>query len=205
MSDMPTAEILKHSRLEDLLGLVTGAVLMALTVHLMQAGGLIAGQIAGLSLVGSYITPWSFGLIFFVLNLPFYILAIRQMGWFFTLKTFAAVALLSVLTEVLPTLFSIGALHPGAAAVLSGFTGGAGLLVLIRHGASLGGIGIVAVFLQDRYGIKAGLVQQGFDVVVFLAAVFIFPLETVGWSLLGAVILNMVILINHRRDRYIAR
>lgn len=194
-----------HTPFEDLLGLVSGAVLMALTVHLMRAGGLITGQIAGLSLVVSYVSAWSFGAVFFVLNLPFYALALKRMGWLFTLKTFFAVALLSVLTGVMPEYFQISWLHPGAAAVLTGITGGAGLLVLFRHGATLGGVGVVAVWLQDTRGIKAGHVQMGFDAVVFALAFALFPWKMVAWSLLGAVILNVVIIVNHRRDRYIAR
>ncbi|WP_368187906.1 YitT family protein [Aestuariibius sp. HNIBRBA575] len=195
----------RHSLIEDILGVVTGAVLMALTVHLMRAGGLITGQIAGLSLVGSYATGTSFGLIFFVLNLPFYWLAIRRMGWAFTIKTFCAVALLSVLTTLVPHVFLISYLHPGLAAILTGITGGAGLLILFRHGATLGGIGVIAMYLQDTRNIKAGHVQLGFDAMVFALAFVLFPWEMVAWSLLGAVILNMVITLNHRRDRYIAK
>ncbi|MDQ2092809.1 YitT family protein [Rhodalgimonas zhirmunskyi] len=194
-----------HSPFEDLLGLISGAVLMALTVHLMRAGGLITGQIAGLSLVLSYVSAWSFGAVFFVLNLPFYWLAVRRMGWTFTLKTFFAVALLSGLTGQLPLGFQISWLHPGLAALLTGITGGTGLLILFRHGATLGGVGIVAVWLQDTRGIKAGHVQLAFDAVVFALAFTLFPWKMVAWSLLGAVILNIVILVNHRRDRYIAR
>lgn len=36
-------------------------------------------------------------------------------------------------------------------------------------------------------------------------ALFLFPWPVVGWSFLGAVILNVIITINHRRDRYIAK
>ena len=35
-------------------------------------------------------------------------------------------------------------------------------------------------------------------------ALFVLPLQAVGWSFVGAVVLNMVIAVNHRRDHYIA-
>jgi hypothetical protein len=35
-------------------------------------------------------------------------------------------------------------------------------------------------------------------------AFFIFPVQIVLWSLLGGVVLNLTIAVNHRRDRYIA-
>ena len=79
----------------------------------------------------------------------------------------------------------------------------AGLLALFRHRTSLGGIGAVSLDLQDRLGIKAGWVQMGFDAVLFTAALAVLPWDRVLWSAVGAAALNLVIAINHRRDRYV--
>ena len=195
----------RHSLWEDALGLLVGTSLMALAVLFLKSSALITGQIAGLSLIVSYAAGWSFGAVFFVLNLPFYILAIRQMGWRFTLRTFAAVGLLSLQTELLPGLLELEPLHPAVSAVLFGVLAGTGLIVLFRHGATLGGVGIVALWLQDTRGIPAGNVQLGFDLGVFLLALALFDWMTVAVSLLGAVILNLMVTVNHRRDRYVAR
>lgn len=195
----------RHSLLEDLQGLLVGTLLVALSVQFLQGAGLVTGQIAGLSLVTSYATGWAFGLVFFALNLPFYLLALRRMGRAFTLKTFAAVGLLALFTEVMPHVLDVTPLTPPVAAILAGVTAGAGLLALFRHGASLGGVGIVAVWLQDSRGIRAGWVQLGFDAVVFALALAVIPVVTVAWSLLGAAVLNVIIATNHRRDRYVAR
>jgi uncharacterized membrane-anchored protein YitT (DUF2179 family) len=91
------------------------------------------------------------------------------------------------------------------AAVLFGVLAGSGLLTLFRHGATLGGVGIVALWLQDRGTMKAGQVQLIFDLGVFALALALFPWPVVLWSLVGAAILNLIITVNHRRDRYIAR
>ena len=74
----------------------------------------------------------------------------------------------------------------------------------LRHGASLGGVGVVALWLQDRTGFKAGWTQLLFDLVVFSLALMLRDLTTVAWSFLGAVVVNLIIALNHRRDRYIA-
>ncbi|MBN2739899.1 MAG: YitT family protein [Rhodobacteraceae bacterium] len=194
----------RHTLLEDAQGLLSGTILVSLSVVFLHGAGLFTGQIAGLSLVISYLSGWTFGAVFFLLNLPFYWLAFRRMGLRFTLKTMISVALLSAMTEIWPHLISFATLHPGAAAILAGATAGAGLLALFRHGASLGGVGIVALYLQDKTGFKAGKTQILFDCCVFLFAVFVLPLDKVLWSLLGAMALNVIIMINHRRDRYIA-
>ncbi|MDX5356547.1 MAG: YitT family protein, partial [Rhodobacterales bacterium] len=50
----------------------------------------------------------------------------------------------------------------------------------------------------------AGWVQLGFDAVLFAAALLILPVSAVAYSFIGALVVNLVIAINHRRDRYIA-
>ncbi|WP_299789586.1 YitT family protein [uncultured Marivita sp.] len=195
----------RHTPLEDVQGILVGATLVALAVQFLASANLMTGQIAGLSLLGSYATAWSFGTIFFVLNLPFYFLAVKQIGWTFTFKTFAAVAVMSVLSELLPLALTLDMLHPALGAVLGGILAGVGLISLFRHGATLGGVGIVALWLQDTRGIQAGNVQLIFDLFVFAFAFLLLPAEMVVWSLLGAVILNLIVTVNHRRDRYVAR
>lgn len=69
---------------------------------------------------------------------------------------------------------------------------------------SLGGIGVVALLVQDGTGFRAGHGQPVADAAIFDAAVLLSPATLVLWSLFGAVVLNLVIAVNHRRDRYIA-
>ncbi len=58
--------------------------------------------------------------------------------------------------------------------------------------------------MQERFGIRAGLVQLTIDMGVLAAAFLITPPTTVIYSVLGAVVLNLFIAINHRSDRYVA-
>lgn len=194
-----------HGPLADSQGIVFGALMAAFGVMMLTHMGLVTGQTAGLAVLISYATGLPFAWVFFVINLPFYWLGLRRMGLAFTLKTFAAVGLLSGLSVVLPLYVTFGEIHPGVGAVLFGMITGAGLLALFRHGASLGGVGIVALYFQERFGWRAGFTQLAFDACVFAAALAVIPPDQVGWSLLGAVVLNLVIAVNHRRDWYVAR
>ncbi|AHM05312.1 hypothetical protein roselon_03036 [Roseibacterium elongatum DSM 19469] len=196
---------LTHSPLEDAQAFLLGTAMCALGLQFLTHLGLVTGQTAGLAVLLSYLTDWSFGTVFFVVNLPFYILAVLRMGWRFTLRTGIAVALVSILSDVFPALLSFDRLDPALGALLAGGCIGLGLIVLFRHGASLGGIGILALFLQDRAGLQAGWVQLGFDAALFAAAAFVLDPVLVGWSLLGAVVTNLIVATNHRKDRYIGR
>lgn len=194
----------RHTPFEDAQGIAFGTTMCAFGLAILQGLGFVTGQTAGLALVISYAAGWSFGAVFFLVNIPFYWLAFRRMGWRFTLKTFAAVAVLSVLADWLPRQVEMTWTNPLTGAVVFGMITGAGLLALFRHGASLGGVGILAVYLQDKTGFRAGWTQLIFDAGVFTAALFVLPLDAVGYSLAGAVVINLVIAINHRRDRYVA-
>ncbi|MEM7753094.1 MAG: YitT family protein [Pseudomonadota bacterium] len=197
---------LEHTLSEDVLAFLLGTGLCAFAVIILTHLGLITGQTAGLGVLLSYVTGLSFGVVFFVVNLPFYIFAWARMGPRFTIKSFIAVALVSVLTEVMSRNIAFAALDPTLGALLAGATAGMGLIVLFRHGASLGGIGVVGLWLQDKVGIQAGWVQLGFDIVLFAIALFVLPdLALVAWSLLGAVVVNLIIAVNHRKDRYVGR
>ena len=77
-------------------------------------------------------------------------------------------------------------------------------MALFRHGASLGGIGILALYIQEKTGFRAGWTQLLFDAVLFSVAFGLRDFMTVVYSFLGALVVNLVIAINHRKDRYIA-
>jgi len=194
---------MRHTVFEDAQGLVFGTLLCAFGLVILTSAGLVTGQTAGLAVLISYATGWGFAPVFFVINIPFYALAFVRMGARFTLKTFVAVALLSGLAAFLPRVVSFDLLHPLVAALLFGAVTGAGLLAIFRHGASLGGVGIVALYAQERLGMQAGWVQLGFDAVLFALALLLLDPLLVAFSLLGAVVVNTILGINHRRDRYI--
>ena len=193
-----------HSLFDDAQGIAFGAVMAAFGLAMLTQLGLITGQTAGLAVLLSYLSGWPFGAVFFAVNLPFYWLGWRRMGARFTLKTFAAVALLSGLSALVPGWVQFARLDPIFGVILFGFVTGAALLALFRHGASLGGVGILALMVQDRTGFRAGWTQLLFGFALFGAALLVLPPSTVALSAVGAVVLNLVIAINHRRDRYVA-
>ena len=141
---------------------------------------------------------------FFAVNLPFYLFAWKQTGKGFTLSTAAAVILMSLFAWALSWGLAFERLSPALAAVLGGLLVGAGLLMLFRHRASLGGINVVALFLQERLGWRAGQVQMVLDVLILLAAFGVTDPWRVALSVLGAVVLNLALAINHRPGRYMA-
>ena len=195
----------RHSLWEDAQAYLLGTSLCALGVVLLQSAGLVTGQTAGLAVLLSYVTPYGFPLWFFVLNLPFYALGWMRLGPGFVARTLVAVTMVSVMARLLPSQLAIAPGNVWVVSFLAGAVTGMGLIAVFRHGASLGGVGILALWLQERAGIRAGLVQLGFDLALFGLAFALLPPGPVLASTLGAVVVNLIVAVNHRRDRYVGR
>ena len=193
----------RHTLFEDAQGLVTGAGMAATGLVILTHLGLVTGQTAGLALLLSYVTGYSFAVTFFVVNLPFYWLGYQRIGPRFVLKTLIAVLLVSVFSVYFPLLIVFETLNPFYGVALFGVLTGAGLLAIFRHGASLGGVGILAIYIQEKTGFRAGLTQLLFD-VCFAAAFAVIEAKLVLLSMLGAFIVNLIITFNHRKDWYVA-
>ncbi|MGO4439339.1 YitT family protein [Rhizobium sp. RAF56] len=194
----------RHTAIEDVQGVFSGSLVSALGLYLLASAGLLTGSTAGVAFLLHYAFGVNFGLAFFLLNVPFFYLSWKRLGLAFTVKTFIAIGLTSVIADLQSRFFTISSIHPAWAALLGGVLLGYGLLALYRHRASLGGVGILGIYLQESFGIRAGLVQLCIDLCVLAAAFFVTTPPVVFYSVLGAVALNLFLAINHRSDRYIA-
>jgi uncharacterized membrane-anchored protein YitT (DUF2179 family) len=201
--DTAPASLLSHSWLDDAHALIAGSLFVALGLTMFATAGLLTGGVAGAAFIVSYATGWNLGGLFFLFSLPFFALAWHQLGPAFTLKSFAAVALVSLCTTLAPRVVSFDKLDPWVAAVLGGFLIGFGLLALLRHQASVGGVNILAQWLQQRRGISAGKVQMAVDSVVVAAALLVLEPTRVLQSLLGAFAVSAILVLNHRPGRYL--
>jgi uncharacterized membrane-anchored protein YitT (DUF2179 family) len=194
----------KHSAYEDVQALGTGTLFVALGVFLFKQAGMTTGGTVGLAFLAFYATHLPFGALFFAFNLPFYWLAWRRMGTAFTIKTFIAVALASLLIEAMPHLLQVQSVNPWFAAIAGGLLVGAGLIILFRHHASLGGINVLVLYLQESRGWRAGIVQAAIDGAILLASLAFIPADKLALSLTGMLAMNAALAINHRPGRYMA-
>lgn len=192
-----------HSAVEDALAILTATAFVSLGTGLLKHLGLLTGGSAGIALLLSRLTPFTFGQLFLAVNVPFFWLGVRQMGWAFTGKTFASIALVSVATDQLHRVLRFGDVQPAYGAAIGGLLVGMGLLILFRHQACLGGLNILSIWLQRRYAIRAGAFQMGVDSLIVAASFLVVTPATLGLSVLGAMAMNLVLAVNHRPGRYL--
>lgn len=194
---------LRHRPYEDAVALVVGTLLISLGVSLYNRAGLLTGGTAGLAFLIHYVCGWAFGPVFFAVNVPFQYFAFRRMSRQFRIKTLCATVLVSGFSMLHPRFIHYDKLDTFYAAVLGAIVMATGFVVLFRHRASLGGVNIAALFLQEHHGIRAGKVQMVVDLTIVAASLFVVSPRVLAASLMGALALNLVVAINHRPGRYV--
>lgn len=191
-----------HTPLDDVQAFGTAILLVALGLCLLRGAGLLTGGVPGLAFLVHYASGLPLGWALLLANLPFLVLAWRVLGIRFTAKTLIAVAGLSLGVEAIAGGLGLQPAHPLFAAIAGGVLIGVGLLVLFRHGASLGGVGVLALHLQRRRGWSAGAVQMAIDAAIVAAAFAVVEPRRVVHSVVGSLAVNLVLLWNHRPGRY---
>lgn len=194
----------RHSLFEDAYGVLTGCTFVVLGLIWLKAAGLVTGGIAGLALQLSYLAPLPPGVLFTLLNIPFFLLAWMTLGRTPMIKAIVANLFISALAVLAPLAFRLEAINPIAAALFGGTVIGAGILLLARHHVGVGGIGILALALQKSRGWNAGRTQLIADALILAAALTILDM-TVGKfsvSVLSAVAVSAVLIIFHKPGRY---
>ncbi|GAA5215692.1 YitT family protein [Corallincola platygyrae] len=194
-SNMTTLKQFSHewfARLE-------GCFLVSLGICFLSAAGLLVSGTAGLSIVTNELLSVSFGFWFFIINLPFFALAIKQLGWAFAWRSLICITLVSGASDLMIYLIRFEQIPPILGALVGGGLIGIGLIVLFRHGTSLGGVNILALYLEKRTGIHAGKVILAMDLIVVAAGLAMFPLVQVAFSALSFVVLSSVLGRYHKK------
>ena len=179
--------------------IIEGCFLAALGLFFLQSSNLLVGGTAGLAAISNQVFTLSRGTWFFLINAPFFLIAFKQMGKSFTVKSAIGVAMVSVITDSLSLLINIDSIPVWLASFIGGGLIGIGLLILFRHNTSLGGVNILALYIEKHHGIHSGKIMLATDMCVVLLALFLYPTEQIIYSLIGFLVLTSVLGRYHKK------
>jgi len=153
--------------------------------------GFIDGGITGIALLVSFLTPISVSLLIFILNIPFMILARKQVGKTFAIKTFLAILGLSLCLIFIqyPVITSDKLL----VAVFGGFLLGSGVGLAVRGGSVLDGIEVLSIYLNKKTGWSIGEIIFVINVIIFSLAAFFLGIEAALYSILTFLVASKTI------------
>ncbi|MDR9829804.1 YitT family protein [Vibrio sp. FNV 38] len=192
----------KHSNKEDWIAIVTGTFLVAQGVFFLQNAQLLTGGTTGLALLLSQLVPLSFGVLYFVCNIPFYLMAWQRFGRKFAINSAISGGLVSIFADNLHLVITVDRINEVYCAVAGGLLMGLGILILFRHRSSLGGFNVLCLFVQDKFGISVGKTQMVIDAAILLASSWFVSPSVLALSVMGAIMLNLVLGMNHKPTRY---
>jgi uncharacterized membrane-anchored protein YitT (DUF2179 family) len=176
-----------------LIPLVSGALLMALSVNLFLVPLKLAeGGVVGVGIILQHTFDIPIWVTTLVLNIPILALGVKYKGWHLLGKSLVGVGAFSgflAATQGLPALTDQTIL----AIVYGGVLMGVGLGLVLRSGGTTGGTDILAIIAQQKLGLSVGTMVMGVDALVLLAAGFAFSAEAAMWSAITLVISSKVI------------
>lgn len=199
------SKVLNKSELKKIFYVVVGAFLFSLGINMftvpigLYSGGFVGmGQIVRTVLVEYlHINLGSFdiaGTIYFLLNVPLFILAFRSLGKHFFAKTLLAVGASTVFMSIIPSPAVPYIADPLAACFIGGLISGAGCGMILVQGASGGGQDILGIYFMKKRGDfsvgKMTLIVNGF---VYGICFILFDVTTVIYSVIFTMIQSMVI------------
>jgi uncharacterized membrane-anchored protein YitT (DUF2179 family) len=163
--------------------------------------GFIDGGVTGISLLIHFLTPLSISLLILVINIPFIILARKQIGKIFAIKTFFAIVVLSL--SLLWINYPIITSDKLLVAVFGGFLLGAGIGLSVRGGSVLDGTEILSVYLNRKTGFSMGEIIFFINVVIFSVAAIFLGIEIALYSLLTYLVASKSVdFISHGIEEY---
>ncbi|MBU2612309.1 MAG: YitT family protein, partial [Nanoarchaeota archaeon] len=144
--------------------------------------GFIDGGVTGISLLIHFLTPIPVSILIFVINLPFILLAAKQVNKLFAIKTFIAVLGLSICLWIVdyPVITSDKLLI----SVFGGFLLGAGIGLSVRGGSVLDGTEVLSVYLSRKLSMSVGEILFLFNIIIFSFAAVLLSIEVALYSIL---------------------
>ncbi len=168
---------------QDIVLIVAGVLLAALGLKgFLLPNGFLDGGVTGISLLVNRLTGWSISVLLIVINIPFILLAYKQLSFSFTVKALCAILGLAaalVFIEV-PTITSDRLLI----AVFGGLFLGAGIGLSVRGGAVLDGTEVLALYINRKTVLSMGEVIMYFNIVIFSIAAVLINIETALYAML---------------------
>jgi uncharacterized membrane-anchored protein YitT (DUF2179 family) len=142
----------------------------------------IDGGVTGISLLVSATTGLPLSLLIVLINIPFVLLAYKQIGPSFAIKSMLAIAGLAIAVVAIP--YPVITTDKLLIATFGGFFLGSGIGLAIRGGAVLDGTEVLAIYVSRRTSLSVGDVILLFNIVIFSVAAYLLGYETAMYAVL---------------------
>lgn len=134
------------------------------------------------------------GIIYFLLNVPFFLMAYRVMGRKFCITTLISIGMASLFLVIIPVPEVPIVDDRILASVVGGLGSGFGAGMVLRAGSSQGGQDLIGVCLAKTHpDFKVGAIGIFISICIYTICLFLYDIQTVLYSIIFAVVTGLVI------------
>ncbi len=195
---MSKETVKKYLNIRKLALIVIAAFLQAIAINVfITPANLYSGGITGLALFIQTVLlnidiKLSFGLLYFLFNVPLLILAWKKLGKRFSFYTIFAVITLSICTNLVPDTYVVSE-DQFLMSIFAGILLGAGVTLVLKAGGSTGGLDIVAMFISERTSKPMGTYALFINIGIFTLIAFNSNPEIILFSIVNTYVCSVVI------------
>jgi len=168
---------MKKALIKDYLIITFGCVVYAIAFDWFYVpNNLTCGGLTGIAqIIHHFIPALTVGTTLIAMNVPLYLLAYKHYGMDFLIKSLYAMALSSILVDVLASLYTFHPMDELLACLYGGVLLGAGCGLINRREANTGGTELLSWILKRRLPqLSLGNVMLGLDLTVIIAYAAVF-------------------------------
>lgn len=183
--------------------IVLGAIVLALTINwFLSPAGLVTGGISGLGIIIESVSKSTMGFVIpislttLMLNIPLFIVAIKQKGFVFVKKSLYSVGITTILIEVTSYLPNIFAVENDllVTALVGGVGYGIGIGLVLRAGATTGGTDMLATILRTKFPkFPIAKLVMFIDGMIVLLGLFVFGANKAVYAIIAIYITSRVL------------
>lgn len=188
---------MKKSReiLKRIIFVLIGSLLNSLAINtFIIPNRFLSGGVAGAAIIIQYLTFIPSGYLILILNIPIFLIGVREVDKefiFFSLLGMLSLSVFLVITR--NANIYIKATHdPLLSSIYAGVLSGAGLGTVFRNRASMGGTDIIAVVLKRRLGINISTLSLSMNIVIVSIGMFMSGIEIGLYTLVAMYITSVV-------------
>lgn len=177
----------------DLLKIFVGTLMFCVAINIFVVpNNLYTGGVLGISQLIRSITidlfklniPFDFsGILYYILNIPLFIIAYKEISKTFFIRTLIAITLQTIMLSIIPTHQVLT--DTLANILVGGLLGGAGLGIVLSCGASTGGTDIIGlVMAKKNNSLSVGKIGLIVNIFIYSIAGILYGLETMIYSII---------------------
>jgi uncharacterized membrane-anchored protein YitT (DUF2179 family) len=170
-------------RLRSVLWIGVGVISAAFGLEsFLLPSGFMDGGVTGISLLLARVSGWSLAALIVALNLPFMVLAYRQIGPEFAMRSMLGILGLALVMSFVH--FPVITTDKLLVAAFGGVFLGAGIGLSVRGGGVLDGMEVLAIYVGRKTGLSIGDITMILNILIFLSGAKLLGMDIALYAIL---------------------